>query len=188
MVAFCLKGEINLPMEGGAMGSTLPRSVRIPSLALTVTLLASLQAWAMDCQVNPRQAYDIAVQRGWNFMCVHDGHVGSADPPLPGTLVSSGLLLEMNRVGCIWRTGPVPSPSPPVVRLAFFEGMEMRNGWSINQALWELTGGQYNKEDSPHVRATTSLPHHDTTFRYRLSKLILSKPKGNCLQAIDEAF
>lgn len=170
------------------MATNLPRSIRILSLALTVTLLGTLQAGAMDCQVNPRQAYDIAVQRGWNFTCMHDGHAGSGGAPLPGTIVSSGLLLEMNRVGCIWRTGPEPSPSPPVVKMAFFEGRQLKNDWSINQALWELTGGQYHKEDSTHVRATASLPHHNTTFRYRLSKLVLSKPKGNCSQAIDEAF
>jgi hypothetical protein len=162
---------------------------RIASVIATtaVTVLSGTQAHANDCDVNPFQAYQTAVKRGWSFGCL-----GSL---LPGAEAAIFLPEAPNRIGCLWTTGPIPTPIPPTVEMTLFDRLpsggssgQLLNGWRVKN--WELTGGQFSKLTPAvgRVRASVVLGRHNRSFHYRLTKLVLTKSGGSCAKAIDEAF
>jgi len=178
----------NLP-EPASSFRTSTHHIRTLLGAATFCLLGLASggpAFANDCEVNPFLAYDIAVKRGWSFYC----NIATLNPP--GSVLSATFLpLPPNRIGCDFRTGP-PSIAPPRVDLKFFvwggKAPDLKNDWWVKQ--YELVGGNYTLGTSSgtRVHGIMYLNRHNTHFRYRLSRLVLSKPGGDCSKAIDEAF
>lgn len=178
----------NVPKPGSPQ-RTSTRHIRALLGAATLCLIGLAPqgpAFANDCEVNPFLAYDTAVRRGWQFRC----DIDFSNPP--GSVLSATFLpLPPNRIGCDFRTGP-PSIAPPRVDLKFFvsggKAPDLRNNWRVKQ--YELVGGNYNlgTSSATRVHGTMYLNRHNTHFRYRLSRLVLSNPGGDCSKAIDEAF
>jgi hypothetical protein len=163
--------------------------------AVVATLVLPAVAFANDCSVNPYDAYQTAVKRGWQFECTRG----------PTVVSSQFFPYPPNRIGCAWTTAPVPVPPPPpegyvkwFMNNSSFTSSGtapgLKNGWSIKS--WELAGGNYDRggqapftnNTSARVKASVPLPKHGTTFIYRLTTLVLTKTGGNCAKAIDEAF
>jgi len=156
--------------------------------------LTAMPAQATDCEVNPFEAYQVAVKRGWTFHCptarVH-----------PGAIASTLFLPEPNgRLLCQWRTGAMPAPSSPIGEMVFFAGKigdatRFHNGWRLKH--YEVSGGNYTvgppgtAPGNRYERLRAMLIHldrHNATFNYRLTRLVLTKPNGVCAKVLDEAF
>jgi len=163
-----------------------PIAIAMASAALVLVSLQPTVGFANDCEVKPFDAYSTAIKRGWKFRC-------PVFNPQPGLVVSTLFLPEPNGpLLCQWRTGPVPSPVPAEAAMWFFEASgdatQLKNGWRIKW--YEITGGQWTKLNTarPRIDARMQLDRRDHTFNYRLTKMVLTKPNGNCSNAIHEAF
>lgn len=157
--------------------------------ALAALLCAAPPAPAATCDVNPHDAYVLAEQRGWQFLC-------TAFSRYPGALGAATVLREPpDRVGCQWRT-LVPVPDAPRGTLRFFSRTDiasqgngdLRNGWRI--ASYEVTGGPYSPEQPANSRLhfTVLLSQANTVIRRRISRLTLHHPTESCANVLDRAF
>jgi hypothetical protein len=128
--------------------------------------------------------------RGWRFDC--------RKPSLGwGGVTQNFLRFPPNspNLGCLWTTGPVPVPIPPEVTLEFFTREEtlvptLNNGWRLTG--WTLIGGPYvtlpNPENDLPILAFVKLPQSGTNYLRELTEITLSKVRGDCSRAIEEAF
>lgn len=154
---------------------------------LAAAALAALPglAGAVDCEVDPYDAYQTALARGWSFQC----NVAVA---VPGAVTQNTVWADVvtRRVGCRFVTGPVPWMAPPQTGMRFF-GLgirrNLRNGWNIHS--FELAGGQYtNGGGGVPMSASFRLPQAGQTYFFRISRLVFTKDGGVCANAIAEAF
>lgn len=143
------------------------------------TLMFSPIAFALGatCTLNVATAYQKAVKKGWTFKC--NGGVLTFDKlKRPGCTAKSFL---PNGKASVNFFGTAPNLNPVMNML--------NNGWAIKE--YEVSGGQYDKFlPSPTVKINFGfdLPKANTNYRRYLSKLVVTRPYGNCNSAIDSAF
>lgn len=158
-----------------------------PLLLAAALATAAGTAWAVDCEVNPLEAHNIAKLRGWSFSC--NAVTG---------IVHGFVTYPPSAFGCTYKTPPVMLPT--VTHLgsgAFFRNTSvsggrpnLKNGWVLKH--YEITGGQWRAWSAHEsVRLAFSTQEEgkpNRTYNFRVSKLVLTHPSSTCAKALDEAF
>lgn len=164
-------------------------------IGLSTLLLPCLVGWvapasAVDCTVNVLDAYNIAKPRGWSFYC---------EPAIQmAGLIVGFVTYPPDSIGCVYKT---PSIMPPqLINLGkgrwfahtsdALTRPNLKNGWKVKS--FEIHGGQWSAETNrPKTQVnfrTTEPPKQNRTYNYKLGKLVLTHPTGNCANALNEAF
>ncbi len=170
------------------MTTSLVRRTSAALAAAGVTLFAAGSASATDCTVNVLSAYQVAVQRGWQFSCgLYEGGIAHAG------VKRSFVTYPPDKIGCAFTT-PIVWTSDHVGRAHLFKSgsgapPDLKNGWRV--ASTEVSGVQWSNSthsSQARVQFAAKGDQPGKTYNARLSKLVLRKDGGSCAKAIDEAF
>ena len=155
----------------------LIRKLLIPVMIPVMTGYAS-QSLATDCALNPFDAYNIAVKRGWHFSCKDSGFTPYAHGPIACTkktpsILPYGFYIE----GFFFTKEDKNSPF-------------LKNNWHVQS--YEVTTHNWKDftaarlDTRIHIRKYVSKPN--TVYTLKLTKITLRKTNGICSKALDEAF
>ena len=142
---------------------------------LTVGSLAiSTNAWGVTCTIKAYDAYSAAVQKGWRFRCDHSTFVPER---------------AFNAISCQGRTSLFQKRLVAKFFIRAPRGSNFQNGWELID-YW-VSGGKVYRESTyrrTRIGFWFNINVINTSFKRRLTKIMVKKAGGVCARFLQEAF